>query len=101
MAETYGNVKENVRKGLVAVEAVIDRWFGLSFDGTKLAIAMPNGTTPNLKRTLTEWEEFCDEYAFEYIDTEDPRPSVRKLAQKSVINPPIGKPSKIAIPDIA
>jgi hypothetical protein len=77
------------------VDEVIQSFFGLSFDGTKVAVAMPNGTTPNLKLTLTQWEEFCEDYGFEYIDTEDPRPSVRKLAQESVMSPPIGKPPNI------
>jgi hypothetical protein len=56
----------------VSVDAVIDRWFGLSFEGSKLAVAMPNGSTPNLKKTEQEWEEFFQGFFFEYIDCENP-----------------------------
>ena len=33
---------------------------------------MPNGNTPNLKKTEQEWEELFQEYFFEYVDSEDP-----------------------------
>jgi hypothetical protein len=85
--------QEHIRNGLEAVEAVIDRWFGLSFEGSKLAVAMPHGTTLNLKKTEQEWEEFCQEYFFEYIDSEDPLGEILPADTRNNSSPPpIGEP---------
>ena len=74
------------------MDAVIDRWFGLSFEGSRLAVAMPHGNTDNLKKTVQEWEELCQEYFFEYIDAEDPLGEILPTeSQKNSSPPPIGE----------
>jgi hypothetical protein len=53
-----------------AISKVIENACGHSWDGTCLAVAMPQGVTPHLEKDFEEWEEACRGHGFEYIDSE-------------------------------
>jgi len=59
-------IKDTVR----AIANAIQKACGYSWDGTCLAIAMPQSLTPHLPLTHEEWEDMCREHGFEYIDSE-------------------------------
>ncbi|TID18873.1 hypothetical protein E6O75_ATG05994 [Venturia nashicola] len=56
--------KDSIR----AIADVIKKACGYSWDGTCLAVAMPQGITPHLQLDGEEWEDFCRELGFEYVD---------------------------------
>jgi hypothetical protein len=53
-----------------AIETVIRKAMGFSWDGACLAVAMPQSTTPTLNKSVEEWEDACRERQFEFIDSE-------------------------------
>lgn len=60
---------ESARQAFYAINEVVDKWFDLSFDGSKLAISTPAGANASLlDLEKTDWEGFCDENEFEFID---------------------------------
>ena len=52
------------------VGEVVKEGCGYSWDGVCLAVAMPQSTTPYLEKSFDEWEDFCQEFGFEFIDFE-------------------------------
>ncbi|QDS77449.1 hypothetical protein FKW77_006857 [Venturia effusa] len=62
--EELGVIKESIR----AIADVIRKACGYSWDGTCLAVGMPQGITPHFQLDDEEWEEFCRELGFEYVD---------------------------------
>jgi hypothetical protein len=65
------NALKEVRALLENVAEVVKEGCGYSWDGVCLAVAMPQSTTPYLEKSFDEWEEFCQEFGFEYVDFED------------------------------
>jgi hypothetical protein len=61
---TKNTTKESIR----AIAHVIKNACGYSWDGTCLAIGMPQGIKPHLQLDDEEWEEFCRDLGFEYVD---------------------------------
>jgi hypothetical protein len=61
--------KHATKESIRAIADVIKRACGYSWDGTCLAVGMPQGITPHLLLDDEEWEEFCRELGFEYVDT--------------------------------
>jgi hypothetical protein len=59
---------ETIKETMKSIQAVIERATGYGWDGTLLAVGMPQGTTPRLQMTFEEWDDVCREYNFEYID---------------------------------
>jgi hypothetical protein len=64
------NALKEVRALLENVAEVAKEGCGYSWDGVCLAVAMPQSTTPYLEKSFDEWEEFCQEFGFEYVDFE-------------------------------
>jgi hypothetical protein len=52
------------------VGEVVKEGCGYSWDGVCLAVAMPQSTTPYLEKSFDEWEDLCQEFGFEFIDSE-------------------------------
>lgn len=61
---------ENVKTLLENVSEVVKEGCGYSWDGVCLAIAMPQSTTPHLEKTFEEWDDFCQDFGFEFVDFE-------------------------------
>lgn len=61
---------DTIKDSLQAISDVIERACGYSGDTVCLAVAMPQSTTPYLEKASDEWEELCNEYGFEYVDSE-------------------------------
>jgi hypothetical protein len=59
---------ETTREMMKSIQAVIEKAAGYGWDGTLLAVGMPQSTTPRLQMTFEEWDDVCGEYNFEYID---------------------------------
>jgi hypothetical protein len=60
--------KDITKQSIRAIAQVIKKACGYSWDGTCLAIGMSQGITPHLQLEDEEWEEFCRELGFEYVD---------------------------------
>lgn len=60
--------KDATKDSIRAIADVIKKACGYSWDGTCLAVGMPQGITPHLQLEDEEWEEFCRELGFEYVD---------------------------------
>ncbi|KAI9831319.1 MAG: hypothetical protein M1819_005093 [Sarea resinae] len=62
---------DNIRACLKAVAGVIDDGCGDDWDGARLAVAMPQSTTPRLTSFAAEqWDDLCLENGFEFVDLE-------------------------------
>lgn len=61
---------QSLRSAVRAISAVIERGGGYGWEGVRLAVAMPQSTTPYLEKSFEEWDEICGEYGFEYVDSE-------------------------------
>lgn len=53
-----------------ALKEVLERHWGYGWEGTCLAVAMPNSVVPGLDKTGDEWEDLCREQVFEFVDFE-------------------------------
>lgn len=60
----------NIKATIEAIKAVIEKACGDYWDGTCLAIGTKQSTTTSLRLEGEEWEDFCQEQRFEYIDAE-------------------------------
>lgn len=61
---------KSLQSALRAISAVIERGGGYGWEGTRLAVATPQSTTPYLEKSFEEWDHLCGEYGFEYADLE-------------------------------
>jgi hypothetical protein len=61
---------ETMTETMSAVKMIIDEHWGHMWEGTMLAVAMPNSIVPALAMDAEEWEDLCREYGFEYLDSE-------------------------------
>jgi hypothetical protein len=59
---------ETTKETMKAIQAVIEKATGYGWDGTLLAVGMPQSITPRLTMEFEEWDDICREYGFEYID---------------------------------
>ncbi|PNS18943.1 Small nuclear ribonucleoprotein Sm D3 [Sphaceloma murrayae] len=62
-----------VQSTMKAIEAVINKACGYSWEGVKLAVALgPSGTTKSapLLSPTEEWDDLCMEHGFEFIDAD-------------------------------
>jgi hypothetical protein len=59
-----------IKSTISAVKAVIAKATGDYWEGTCLAVGTKQSTTTSLRLEGEEWEEFCQEHSFEYIDAE-------------------------------
>lgn len=62
------SAKNATKESIRAIADVIKKACGYSWDGTCLAVGMPQGITPHLQLDDEDWEEFCRELGFEYVD---------------------------------
>ncbi|CAI6310952.1 unnamed protein product [Periconia digitata] len=62
--------EDTIRDTLKAIADVIEKACGYGGDQICLAVGMPQSTTPYLEKSAEEWDEFCMEYGFEYVDSE-------------------------------
>lgn len=53
-----------------AVAKVIEAACGYSDDQVRLAVAMPQSTTPYLDKSAEDWDDLCMEHGFEFVDIE-------------------------------
>ena len=61
---------DELREALKAISDVTERGGGYGWEGVKIAVAMPQSTTPYVEKNFEEWDELCGEYGFEYSDFE-------------------------------
>lgn len=66
--DTANSAKDAAKDSIRAIADVIKKACGYSWDGTCLAVGMPQGITPHFKLDDEGWEEFCRELGFEYVD---------------------------------
>jgi hypothetical protein len=64
------NDLDTIKETLKAVKNVIERACGYAWDGSCLAVAMPQSQTPHLSKSFEEWEDLCREQGFEFVDAE-------------------------------
>jgi hypothetical protein len=60
----------NIKATTEAIKSVIGKACGEYWEGTCLAVGTKQGTTTSLRLEGEEWEDFCQENSFEYIDAE-------------------------------
>lgn len=61
---------EALRDALKAISEVVERGSGYDSESIRLAVAMPQFTTPYLDKSYEEWDEICGQHGFEYVDFE-------------------------------
>ncbi len=61
---------ENIKASMQAIQEVVEKGCGLSWDGICLAVAMPQSITPHLEKSFEDWEDSCRDFGFEYVDAE-------------------------------
>lgn len=61
---------EHFQSTLKSISDVVDQNGGYGWEGVRLAVAMPQSTTPYLQKEYEEWDGMCGEHGFEYIDFE-------------------------------
>lgn len=61
---------EGIKASMEAIQNVVEKGCGASWDGICLAVAMPQSTTPHLEKSTDDWEDWCRESGFEYVDAE-------------------------------
>jgi hypothetical protein len=59
-----------VVKTLKIIQNLIENVAGYAWDGTCLAVATTQSTTPYLDMSFDDWYDACAEYGFEFIDSE-------------------------------
>lgn len=59
-----------IKDTMQAVAKVIEAACGFSDDQVRLAVAMPQSTTPYLEKSAEDWDDLCMEYGFEFVDSE-------------------------------
>lgn len=59
-----------IKETMQAVAKVIEAACGYSDDQVRLAVAMPQSTTPYLDKSAEDWDDSCMEYGFEFVDSE-------------------------------
>lgn len=61
---------DELKSALKAISDVVERGGGYGWEGVRLAVAMPQSTTPYLEKSFDEWDALCGEFGFEYADFE-------------------------------
>ncbi|KAF2103883.1 hypothetical protein NA57DRAFT_70093 [Rhizodiscina lignyota] len=66
---------ESIKEALKAIQDVgaaggAGSDWGYGGEVVRLAVAMPQSTTPYLEKDFEEWDEMCGEFGFEYVDFE-------------------------------
>ncbi|RFU28840.1 hypothetical protein B7463_g7487, partial [Scytalidium lignicola] len=61
---------DDVKILLENVSEVVKEGCGYSWDGVCLAVAMSQSTTPYLEKSFEEWDDFCQDFGFEFVDFE-------------------------------
>lgn len=59
-----------IKETLQAVAKVVETACGYSDDQVRLAVAMPQSTTPYLEKSADDWDDLCMEHGFEFVDSE-------------------------------
>ena len=59
-----------IKDTMQAVAKVIESACGYGDDQVRLAVAMPQSTTPYLEKSAEDWDDLCMEYGFEFVDSE-------------------------------
>jgi hypothetical protein len=55
---------------MAAIAKAVEAACGYSDDQVRLAVAMPQSTTPYLDKDAEDWDDLCMEYGFEFVDSE-------------------------------
>ena len=61
---------DSLSEALGAISEVIEQGSGYDSESTRLAVAMPQFTTPYVDKSYDEWDGICGEHGFEYVDFE-------------------------------
>lgn len=59
-----------IKDVMAAIAKVVETACGYGDDHVRLAVAMPQSTTPYLDKSSEDWDDLCMEYGFEFVDTE-------------------------------
>jgi hypothetical protein len=59
---------DTIKETMKSIQTVIEKATGYGWDGTLLAVGMPQSITPRLQMGFEEWDDICRGFGFEYID---------------------------------